>query len=75
MDPADTADRPIPHPLAPKSQRACYLPWLKVSVALWYLRTRGYPRHGARFGNTYHGSWPRSPASGKLGVQLSWRVR
>jgi hypothetical protein len=21
-----------PYPLAPRSQRACYLPWLKVSV-------------------------------------------
>jgi hypothetical protein len=26
-----------PYPLAPDSQTACYLPWLKVSVALWYV--------------------------------------
>ena len=33
---------PLPHvpcPLAPGSQRACYHPWLKVSVALTYIRT------------------------------------
>ena len=26
-----------PHPLAPDSQTACYLPWLKVSVAPRYV--------------------------------------
>src|SRR5215831_13490672 len=35
MDPLPHA----PYPLAPHSQRACYLPWLKVSVALRYVRT------------------------------------
>jgi hypothetical protein len=33
---------PLPHapyPLAPSSQRACYLPWLKVAVALRYVHT------------------------------------
>jgi len=35
MDPSPL----VPHPLAPGSQRACYLPWLKVSVALRYIRT------------------------------------
>ena len=29
----------VPHPLAPGSQTLCYLPWLKVSVALRYVRT------------------------------------
>src|SRR5215470_11138733 len=28
-----------PHPLAPRSQRAGYLPWLKVSVAIRYVRS------------------------------------
>ena len=35
MDPSSL----VPHPLASSSQRACYLPWLKVSVALRYIRT------------------------------------
>jgi len=30
---------PVSHSLAPVSQTACYLPWLKVSVALRYVRT------------------------------------
>jgi len=29
----------VPHSLAPGSQTVCYLPWLKVSVALRYVRT------------------------------------
>jgi hypothetical protein len=28
-----------PYPLAPGSQTVCYMPWLKVSVALRYVRT------------------------------------
>ena len=39
MNPTDPAHHPIPHPLAPKSQRTRYLPWLKVSVALRYALT------------------------------------
>lgn len=39
MDAADPPDRLIAHPLAPKSQRACYLPWLTVSMALRYALT------------------------------------
>jgi len=29
----------VPHALAPDSQTVCYLPWLKVSVALRYVPT------------------------------------
>jgi hypothetical protein len=29
----------VPHSLAPGSQTVCHLPWLKVSVALRYVRT------------------------------------
>ena len=32
----------VPHSLAPGSQTVCYLPWLKISVALRYVRT--FPR-------------------------------
>ena len=39
MNPADPADHPTSLPLAPKSQRACSLPWLKISVALRYALT------------------------------------
>ena len=39
MNPADPADHPTPLPLAPKSQRACYLHWLTVSMALRYALT------------------------------------
>jgi len=35
MDPSSRA----PYPLPPRSQTACYLPWLKISVALRYVRT------------------------------------
>ena len=35
MDPARLPH--APYPLAPGSQIACYLPWLKVSVALRYV--------------------------------------
>ena len=44
MDPTNPADHPITLSLAPKSQRACYLPWLKVSVAsATRSRSRGHP--------------------------------
>jgi hypothetical protein len=39
MEPADHAARAVPGHLAPGSQPACYLPWLKVSVALRYVLT------------------------------------
>jgi len=39
MDPADEPSLPILFRLAPRSQTACYLPWLKVSVALRYALT------------------------------------
>ena len=36
----DPSPRPhLPHSLAPGSQTVCYLPWLKVSVALRDVRT------------------------------------
>jgi hypothetical protein len=55
----DLSPRPhVPHSLAPGSQTVRYLPWLKVSVALRYVRTfPGHPKHGARSGNTYRGCW------------------
>jgi hypothetical protein len=37
MDPADPVARPVPARLAPGSQTVCYLPWLKMSVALRYV--------------------------------------
>ncbi len=37
MDPARLPH--TPHPLAPGPLTACYLPWLKVSVALRYVLT------------------------------------
>jgi len=37
MDP--TRRLHVPHSLAPGSETVCYLPWLKVSVALRYVRT------------------------------------
>jgi hypothetical protein len=37
MDPADPGGHAVPHILPPGSQTACYLPWLKVSVALRYV--------------------------------------
>jgi len=36
----DSSPRPlVPHSLALGSQTVCYLPWLKVSVALRHIRT------------------------------------
>ena len=45
MDPAGLPH--APHALAPGPQTACYLPWLKVSVAhRTCSATRGHPRRG-----------------------------
>ena len=49
--------------LAPRSQRACYLPWLKISVVLRYVLTYPWPpRRSARSGSTSRGSWPSRTA-------------
>ena len=48
----------VPHSLAPGSQSVCYLPWLKVSVALRYVRTFPWASEACgRFGSTFPGSW------------------
>lgn len=39
MDPAEPPGPPVVLPLAPKLQTACYLPRLKLSVALRYVLT------------------------------------
>jgi hypothetical protein len=39
MDPGEPAADPTPRSLAHDSQTTCYLTWLKVSVALRYVRT------------------------------------
>jgi hypothetical protein len=41
MEPPESAPLPNPRILSPGSQTACYLPWLKIEVALRYALT--YP--------------------------------
>jgi hypothetical protein len=52
MDPSSQ----VPYPLAPGSQTVWYSPWLKVLVALWYVRTfPWHPTRGGRSGSTFRG--------------------
>ena len=72
MDPLPHA----PYPLAPHSQRACYLPWLKVSVALRYVRTFPWAAEAWRGSATHSVALGRGVApSESWMVQLSRRVR
>jgi hypothetical protein len=61
----------VPHSLAPGVQTVCHLSWLKVSVALRYVRTfRGHRRRGGRSGSTFHDSWLGRHVSARPGGSI-----